>query len=354
MLFIYFVGKKSKKRPFNQPSVGSKCIYILYSNDNIFHQNVIGHFANFLSKVCSCQVIYDVDHRHDILDKTEWIRQAMEQADYILVINSEGSGNKSVVMLQHSTYYVAPDCDSGVGDMFAPAFSLLLHDALHHQQSLKHKLILTHFSYTMPQYRLLHLPNLHDKKNYQLMKDIEYLYGHIHGSDCHDVTDVTYQETEEGLLLSQCIEDATGYVESNPRWFAETHGSSQPWAVPAYQIIPPLSIASESMFNELDRINNSFVEESIAWSGTEIQRTNTRQVVPPHLRQTVPFGTGNNSPGLSVKLVPLATGLKIPPKPDDTTTLSSSAMGDLIDDINDSGYDRMESYINPNKNSSSV
>jgi hypothetical protein len=98
------------------------------------------------------------------------------------------------------------------------------------------------------------------------------------------------------------------------------------------------------MFSELDAINNGYFEVPTACCDTDLQATNTAWVVPIPGQNRTSIDTTNSSSGISY----------VRQNPYDTTTLSSSVIGDLVDDINNDGFCQTDYFSKQKKNTSSV
>ena len=334
-----------------------KSIYLLYANDNKNHKNVIGLFAQFLTNLCHCDVIYDMEHQYGIHDsKSNWILRAMEGCSWILMINSDGSYHRANAMTK-IMFYPPTDCDSCLGDMFSPAFQIL--QEREPTDALRQKLIIAHFSYTSPAFRLPPtMSNVHDRKTYQLMTDLEQLYCHIHalGNDVGQpevakyIDELWYTETEEGSTLAQAIGYTETYMQAEPDWFRDIHGkpetyiqnrNTHPYSNQRNIHPNPYDLplaTTDSMCGEIDSINSCKPGNNIINNNNQ-QYPMTSNGYPQHNRYSNSSHASSIHGPRSEQQWSLPAILRPPPtKPEDTMTLNSSAMGDAVDEINDSGY----------------
>ena len=261
----------------------------MYSYDNPYHKQVVNLFVDFLRSVSSCNVIYDKRHLDRVSDTSPWVKGAMEICDAILLVTSEGCYRRSVSIRNDETYPSARH-DRGSFDLFSPAYRILENDSNSAVSSLINKLILVHFPYTLPQYRVLDTGLLRCSVNHQLMKDVEEVDRLINGSGSKRLNPI--QLLYHKLKLTSAIKRTTNYIQSNPNWFTDIYG--QP--VPTYDVL-----------------------------STDMIRAETTRIDDDVARANRPTDT---SPG-DTNLTILNPGTL-----DDSTTINSSILGELVDDIN--------------------
>jgi hypothetical protein len=202
------------------------------------------------------------------------------------------------------------------------------------------------------------------------MADIEQLFCHIHDLtngttqlECTKyINELWYTETEQGQSLAEAIGYTESYMLANQDWFRELHGLPKPYiqGVNGSSTHPGTlrnghclrqcdspgwhdsqCDTTDSMCGEIDSINSYATKNNKYDRNTHCN--NNEQYLGKSISQVTDINQQRYLPQwrLSETVRPLPT------KPEDTITLNSSAMGDAVDCINDSGYEAARSSIRP-------
>lgn len=206
-----------------------KCpkLFLLYEDDHDYHRNVVNNFATYLQQHCQC-VVMCVEWQLD----APWVHQDLQQADYIVIVNSEGAyttymnkfgqQNESVTSHQHSSPMTKRMSSiNSVRNKF-------LHDERYDN------IVMVYFEYTNEKYIL---PDICPGYKYQLMKHFTDFLLHIHKLHRTDnlmkydlPLDGDHGKRPIGQKLLESIAAAECYQQHNPKWAQNRFGYDRMWS----------------------------------------------------------------------------------------------------------------------------
>ncbi|KAL5013639.1 hypothetical protein ScPMuIL_007909 [Solemya velum] len=199
-------------------------VLLLYAYDCVAHEKVVSSLAGFLIESCNCNVHLDLFEEQIILERglDDWLIEKLQEVDYILVLCSIGARLRCS---KKRTRFKTED-NRSLPDYFAVAVDYVS-EKLRVERAKgmpMTKFIVGYMDYSTAS----DIPHqLEAGTKFCLMKDIENLYYHFHGSSsgptkitgtCHEVTDKTFHQSELGAELKVAIESAKDYFKSNSDW----------------------------------------------------------------------------------------------------------------------------------------
>ncbi|KAL4224935.1 hypothetical protein ACF0H5_015631 [Mactra antiquata] len=188
-------------------------LVLLYEEDHGFHRQVVQHFAMYLQQHCHCAVMC-VEWQLD----APWVHEDIEQADYIVIVNSEGAYQS----------YIAQYGLRGSRDLKgSPKVSKQMSNI----NSIRNKfflderydnVVMVYFEYTDEQFVI---PDICPGYKYKLLKHFTDFLLHIHklrrtdNLSLYDLPlDGSFNKKPVGQLLLEAMNKATQYQHDNPNW----------------------------------------------------------------------------------------------------------------------------------------
>ncbi|XP_064607488.1 uncharacterized protein LOC135471954 [Liolophura sinensis] len=210
------------------PMLRQRVIYLVYTDDHSYHQRAVKLLAKYLKKYCKCDVRYPAWCLQEIQTRgtITWVLQMIQEADYVIVINSEGAFKMNQARKDSST-----PCkfnDSPIGDIFTPAITNIIANFYKNKDYKKY--IMVQFHYTDDKFQI---SEISPGYGYVLMKHFRELICHIHeiNTENHDLTlsvclplqPDAHAQTEEGRELLQEINAAQAFTKAFPNWFEDMY-----------------------------------------------------------------------------------------------------------------------------------
>ncbi|XP_078340017.1 uncharacterized protein LOC111108147 isoform X2 [Crassostrea virginica] len=161
--------------------LSKKTIFLAYAEDHNYHKDVVTAFAGFLKTHCRCNVIFAPWRLNEIMqDKFRWVINAMDQADYTVIVNSFTAHEqfkqwKSNGKKDSNIYQGSP-----LADLFIP---ILNQTCIRLNNNAEYrKFIMVRFDYTSKEHTI---SELNSGGEYILMKHLREFLCHIHKIDQH-------------------------------------------------------------------------------------------------------------------------------------------------------------------------
>ncbi|XP_046575076.1 uncharacterized protein LOC124283094 isoform X2 [Haliotis rubra] len=200
----------------SQRALYARKVYLMYAEDHKDHINVITNLATHLKKQCCCEVFFLRWFPREIqtMGAYEWILTHIDQADFVLIINSEAAFK--LFETRHTNETLRRLDEGPEGDTFSLALTHVLTKSS--EPWFFRKTILAYFDYTDEDFILKDVcPGV----QYRLPKHFKEFVCHIHEMSGQSGIDemVDLEATSSGRQLLEAIRKAKHFQRSDPQWF---------------------------------------------------------------------------------------------------------------------------------------
>lgn len=189
-------------------------LVLLYEEDHEYHRQVVQHFASFLQQHCQCAAMC-VEWQLD----APWVHEDIEQADYVVIVNSEGAYQSYMTQYDHKNNVNGQFKTSQVSKQMSNINSIrnkFLRDERYDN------VVMVYFEYTDEQFVL---PDICPGYRYKLLKHFTDFLLHIHklrrthNLSLYDLPfDGSFSKKPIGQQLLESMSKAAQYQTDNPNW----------------------------------------------------------------------------------------------------------------------------------------
>lgn len=214
-------GNAEKKQLEKKPK-----LCLLYEDDHQYHRAVVNHFATYLQQHCQC-VSMCVEWQLD----APWVHEDLEQADYIVIVNSEGAYTSYMARYGQKVSSSTVNPSSPMSRRMSSINSVrnnFLRDERYDN------IVMVYFDYTNEKFIL---PDICPGYKYRLLKHFPEFLLHIHklhradNLSQYDLPfDGNHVKRPIGQKLIESIAAAEQFQRENPKWLQKRFCYDRMWS----------------------------------------------------------------------------------------------------------------------------
>ncbi|XP_019371093.1 PREDICTED: interleukin-17 receptor A, partial [Gavialis gangeticus] len=212
------------------PKLKPRKVWLVYSADHSLYVDVVLKFAQFMITVCGTEVVLDLLEGHQIseMGAVPWLTQQKKEMEKlsskIIILCSRGTRAKWQAMLGKAAVRLRQDQRHPAGDLFTPAFNLILPDFK--KPACFGMYIVCYFAGISNEEDIPDPFNVTSK--YQLMDRFEDIYFRIQDIEkfepgrIHRIQEITPEncfENPSGWKLKEAVQKFQDWQAEHPDWF---------------------------------------------------------------------------------------------------------------------------------------